>query len=100
MNRGACQETLGQTTFSYLVFMTQLATDWILVFIPSIIVTATRMQLHQKALMTGVLGLGALASISACFRVPYLRYIDIDQYPEDYLCKLWVLTLFRICNHD
>lgn len=67
--------------------MTQLATDWVLVFIPSLIVAATRMQLHQKALITSVLGLGALASVSACFRVPYLRYIDIDNYPEDYLCK-------------
>lgn len=80
--------------------MTQMATDWVFVFIPSVIVAATRMQLHQKTLITGVLGLGAVASISACFRVPYLRYIDIDSYPEDYLCKLWVLILFGICNHD
>lgn len=96
MNRGTCQETLGQTTFSYLVFITQLVTDWICVIIPCIIVAAAHMRLHQKVLISGVLGLGVVASISACFRVPYLRYIDATAYPEDILCKLWALKLFRI----
>lgn len=96
MSRGTCQETLGQTTFGYLVFLTQLATDWILVLIPSTVVAATHAQLHQKVLIFGVIGLGAIASVSACFRVPYLRYIDITNYPEDYLCKLWPLELFCV----
>lgn len=94
--RGTCQETLGQTTFSYLVFLTQMVTDWIFVLTPIIIVAATHLRSHQKVLLTGVLGIGVLASISACFRVPYLRYIDITKYPEDFLCKLWALGLFRV----
>lgn len=93
LDRGTCQETLGQTTFSYLVFITQLATDWIFVFIPSIIVAAAHTRRRQKVLMAGVLGLGAVASVSACFRVPFLRFIDISEYPEDYLCELWALIL-------
>lgn len=96
MNRGTCQETLGQTTFSYLVFITQLATDWALVLIPSIIVAVTRMRRHQKVLITAVLGFGVLASISACLRVPYLRYTDTTNYPDDFLCKLLALELIRV----
>lgn len=96
MNRGTCQETLGQATFSYLVFITQLVTDWICVIIPCIIVAAAHMRRHQKVLISGVLGVGVLASISACFRMPYLRYIDDTIYPKDILCELWALKLFRI----
>ncbi|KAH8757243.1 hypothetical protein F5883DRAFT_632067 [Diaporthe sp. PMI_573] len=90
---GTCQETLGQTTFSYLVFITQLATDWALVLIPSIIVAVTRMRRHQKVLITAVLGFGVLASISACFRVPYLRYTDMTNYPDDFLYNLGVINM-------
>lgn len=89
MNRGTCQETLGQTTYSYLVFITQLATDWILVLIPSVVVAASRMRRHQKWLIATVLGFGIVASISACFRIPYLRYTDMTRYPDDFLRKLW-----------
>lgn len=65
-----------------------MATDWICVIIPFSIVVGTQMRNLQKMSIICVLGLGVLASIAACFRVPYLKYYDTTQYPGDFLCKL------------
>lgn len=54
------------------------------------------MRRHQKVLITTVLGFGIVASVSACFRIPYLRYTDMNRYPDDILCKFWAPKLIFV----
>ncbi|KAJ0116871.1 hypothetical protein J7T55_010022 [Diaporthe amygdali] len=86
-------ETLGKITVNYIIFIVQLATDWIFATIPFFIVAGMQMRRRQKVSVICVLGLGILASISACIRVPFLKYYDTTEYPENFLYHLGIINI-------
>lgn len=88
IRRGTCQKAISLETVSYIVSSIQMATDWTCAIIPWFIVSDLQMSRRRKASIMVILGLGVLASIATCVRMPYLKYYDTTKYPDNFLRKL------------
>lgn len=64
-----------------------MATDWVCAAIPFVIVAGLQMSRRKKVSVICILGLGVLASIATCVRMPYLKYYDTAKYPTEIACK-------------
>lgn len=53
---------------------------------PWFIVARLQMSRRKKVSVMIILGLGILASIATCVRMPYLKYYDTAAYPDNLLC--------------
>ncbi|KAK8058853.1 hypothetical protein PG994_009301 [Apiospora phragmitis] len=90
---GKCQQVITLTTVSYIVSTIQMVTDWACAIIPFFIVADLQMPCHAKISVVCILGLGILASIATCVRMPYLKYWDAAKYPENLLYHVAVTVI-------
>ncbi|KAH6639995.1 hypothetical protein BKA67DRAFT_671367 [Truncatella angustata] len=82
---GTCQKVITLETVSYIVSSIQMATDWTCAGVPWFIVAKLQMSRRKKISVMMILGLGVLASIATCVRMPYLKYYDTNLYPNEFL---------------
>lgn len=84
------------TTVSYIVSAIQMATDWACAIIPFFIVAGLQMSRRHKVSVLLILGLGVLASIATCVRLPYLKYYDTAAYPAE---TMYHLGIIQVCSN-
>ncbi|KAH9904942.1 hypothetical protein F4778DRAFT_731248 [Xylariomycetidae sp. FL2044] len=82
---GSCQTMITLETVSYIISGVQMATDWVCAGIPVFVVAQLQMPRRQKYSAMVLLGIGLLASIATCIRMPYLRYYDHSKYTTEFL---------------
>ncbi|KAK8088283.1 hypothetical protein PG997_003244 [Apiospora hydei] len=97
---GTCQKVITLTTVSYIVSSIQMATDWACAIIPFFIVADLQMPRRAKVSVVGILGLGILASIATCVRMPYLKYWDAAKYPNNLLYHVAVIIICSITENS
>lgn len=81
---GSCPVHTAMSMLSYPFTAMTIILDWGCAIIPWLIIRNLQLNRRVKKGLAFVLGLGALASIGAIARLPYIRYYTIT---DDQLCK-------------
>lgn len=86
-DRGTCGPPDGLMAVSYLISAAQLASDWFLSIIPVFMIGGLQMPRRTKISLSCLLGIGIIASVATCLRLPWYKYYDTEEYPDDFMCK-------------
>ncbi|KAI1417276.1 hypothetical protein F5Y13DRAFT_185349 [Hypoxylon sp. FL1857] len=76
---GTCKGSDRVGKASIVVSVISILTDWLCAILPALLLWNLNMKPKLKALLTCVLALGALASISTCIRLRYIRVYNEDE---------------------
>ncbi|KAK9415875.1 hypothetical protein SUNI508_10004 [Seiridium unicorne] len=90
---GKCTTYISWVTVGTITSAVQLITDVISAAIPWFVVARLQMPRRRKISVMIILGLGILASVATCFRMPFLKYFDTSKYPHNYLYHAGVVVL-------
>ncbi|KAH9903782.1 GPCR, PTH11-type [Xylariomycetidae sp. FL2044] len=77
---GKCGDFMTVVRIGYAWSAVGILTDWTCALLPWFVVRKLQMKSKAKLMVMGILGLGAVASVSTVVRIPYLKFYLI---PED-----------------
>ncbi|KAM0812006.1 hypothetical protein AB5N19_14323 [Seiridium cardinale] len=90
---GKCTTYISWVTVGTITSSVQLITDVISAAIPWFVVARLQMPRRRKISVMIILGLGIVASVAICVRMPFLQYFNTSKYPHNYLYHAGVVVL-------